>query len=92
MFTQKSGKCREAHPEVRYGSRGPPGGPDLVWICTRRFGRGWQRLGSPPGGPGVVGWPTRWFGIGQKAHLEVWVRLGVPLGNSGGVQRPPGGP
>ena len=74
-----------AHPEVREGLGGPPGGPGVVGRPTLRSGRGWEAnpvvregSGGPPGGPEGV----------QAAHPEVLDWSGGQPRSSGRVGRP----
>ena len=67
-------KVRETHPEVREGSRDPPGGLGRVWRPTRRSGKGLETN------------PEVREGLGT--HLEVWEVLVDPPGGPGRVGRP----
>ena len=60
-YSRRSGTGREAIPEVRYGSKGPPEGPGVVQIFSQRSERCrealpevWEVSGGPTRGPGWV--------------------------------------
>ena len=75
MLTRRSEIGREAHPEVREESGGPPGGPRGVRRLTCR---GLDRVGRP----------TRRSEIDRKVHPEVQVVLGGPPRGSQEVLSP----
>ena len=65
-------------PQVREGSRGPPGGLGVVVRPSRRSGRGHESLpkslkgsGGPPRGPGEIGKSSCRSGRGQDVLSEV---------------------
>ena len=71
-----SGNGREAVPDVRAWSGGPPG-----WFGrpSRMSGSGLETfpivrecLRIPPKCPGVVGRPSRISGSGRESHQDVW--------------------
>ena len=75
-----SGSGREALPDFREWSEGPPGYPGGVGSPSLLYGSGREALpdvrkwsGGPPGFPGMVGRPSRMSGNGRKALPDVRV-------------------
>ena len=72
-----SGSGREALPDVREWSGGPPGCPGVVWRPTQMSECSGGPPGCPevvrrtPGCPGVVGRPSRMFGSGRETLPDV---------------------
>ena len=63
-LTQRSGRGRDTHPDIRKGSGGPPGAPGGVGRPTQSSDKGWVGL---RGAPGHLGEIRR----GLEAHPEV---------------------
>ena len=73
-----SGSCRQALPDVRECSGGPPGHPEVVGMPYWMSGSGRLAIpddlewsGDPPGSPGVVGSPSWMSRSGREALLNV---------------------
>ena len=65
--SRRSESGREALPEVREFSGGPPGGPGLVGSGREVLKKLLEWSRGRPGGPVVVGMPSQWSGNGREA-------------------------